>query len=107
MKSFCELPELFPVPFDFEELCLRTCLVVEWIIVCLPTQGTWVRSLVREDSTCHGATKPHVPQLLSLCAATTEAIEPVLHKKRSQLTATRESPRDSNTDPLQPKLNKT
>ena len=26
--------------------------------ICLPMQGTWVWSLVQEDSTCHGATKP-------------------------------------------------
>ena len=39
-------------------------------------QGTWVRSLVPRDLTCHGATKAHVPQLLSLHAATTEACVP-------------------------------
>ena len=32
--------------------------VVQWIRICLPIQGTWLRSLVREDSTCHRATKP-------------------------------------------------
>ena len=26
--------------------------------ICLPMQGTWVRTLVQEDPTCHGATKP-------------------------------------------------
>ena len=59
-------------------------------------QGTQFRSLVREDPTCRGATKPvrpnywahvpqltkpacsgtHVPQLLSLRAATAEARAP-------------------------------
>ena len=29
-------------------------------------QETQVWSLVQEDPTCHGATKPHVPHLLSL-----------------------------------------
>ena len=33
-------------------------LVVQWLKVCLPTQGTWVQALVREDPTYHGATKP-------------------------------------------------
>ena len=33
-------------------------LVAQWIRIHLPMQGIWVRSLVREDSTCHGATKP-------------------------------------------------
>ena len=32
--------------------------VVQWLRICLPTLGTQVRALVREDPTCHGATKP-------------------------------------------------
>ena len=35
-----------------------TSLVVQWLRVCLPMQGTQVRSLVQEDPTCRGATKP-------------------------------------------------
>ena len=35
-----------------------TSLVVQWLRICLPMQGTQVRSLVREDPTCHRATKP-------------------------------------------------
>ena len=60
-------------------------------------QGTWLRALVWEDPTCHGATKPmhhnswacdlepvshnywaRVPQLLKPAC-----LEPVLHDKRS------------------------
>ena len=33
-------------------------LVAQWLRICLPMQGTWVRTLVREDPTCCGATKP-------------------------------------------------
>ena len=33
-------------------------LVAQWLRVRLPKQGTRVRALVREDPTCHGATKP-------------------------------------------------
>ena len=50
---------------------------------CLPMQGTWVGSLVQEDYTCPGATKP-------------THLQPVLWNKRSQcdetptLSATRE-----------------
>ena len=33
-------------------------LVVQWLRICLPMQGTWVRALVWEDPTCHGATRP-------------------------------------------------
>ena len=62
---------------------LGTSLVAQWLRIHLPMQGTQVRSLFREDPTCHGATKPvhhnywacalepmshnywtHVPQLL-------------------------------------------
>ncbi|KAJ8776418.1 hypothetical protein J1605_015533 [Eschrichtius robustus] len=36
----------------------QTSLVVQWLRIRLPMQGTRVRSLVREDPTCRGATKP-------------------------------------------------
>ena len=32
-------------------------LMVVWIRICLPMQGTWVQSSVHEDSTCFGANK--------------------------------------------------
>ena len=35
-----------------------TSLVALWLRMHLPKQGTRVQSLVREDPTCHGATKP-------------------------------------------------
>ena len=35
-----------------------TSLVAQWLRICLPMQGTPVRSLVWEDCTCRGATKP-------------------------------------------------
>ena len=35
-----------------------TSLVVQWLGIRLPMQGTQVRALVWEDPTCHGATKP-------------------------------------------------
>ena len=33
-------------------------LVAQWLRVCLPMQGTWVRALVWEDPTCRGAAGP-------------------------------------------------
>ena len=36
----------------------RASLVVQWLRICLPMQGTGVQALVREDPTCHRATKP-------------------------------------------------
>ena len=35
-----------------------TSLVAQWLRICLPMQGTRVRSLVQEDPTCRRATKP-------------------------------------------------
>ena len=74
-----------------------TSLVVQWLRIRLPMQGTWVRDLVREDPTCRGATKPmhhnywacalepashnywaSVPQLLKPAH-----LEPVLRNTRS------------------------
>ena len=43
-----------PVKTDF----WGTSLVVQWLRIRLPMLGTRVRALVREDPTCHGATKP-------------------------------------------------
>ena len=41
-----------------QKFVLGTSLVVQWLRIRLPTQGTRVRALVREDPTCCGATKP-------------------------------------------------
>ena len=35
-----------------------TSLVVQWLRIQLPMQGTRVRALVQEDLTCHVAAKP-------------------------------------------------
>ena len=54
-------------------LKLQTSLVVQWIRIHLPRQGTWVLSLVLEDSTCLRATK-------STCHNyRTHTLEPVIH----------------------------
>ena len=36
----------------------RASLVAQWLRIRLPMQGTRVRAPIREDPTCHGATKP-------------------------------------------------
>ena len=45
-----------------EEVALKrrqgTSLVAQWLRIRLPMLGTRVRALVREDPTCHRATKP-------------------------------------------------
>ena len=41
-----------------EKDTLGASLVVQWLRICLPMQGTRVRALVWEDPTCRGATGP-------------------------------------------------
>ena len=75
---------------DFKKQ-IRASQVIQWLRICLPMQGTWIR----KDSTCHWATNPvyhnywthilepesfnygaHKPQLLKLAR-----LEPVLTRK--------------------------
>ena len=42
----------------FKVISVGTSLVVQWLRIHLPVQGTQVRSLVLEYHTCCGATKP-------------------------------------------------
>ena len=86
------------LPECHQNTTIGTSLVAQWLRIRLPMQGTQVQSLVREDTTCHGTTKPmrhnywgphtldpthhnywaRVLQLLkSAC------LEPVLRNKRS------------------------
>ena len=52
------------VPGEVSELSKvehrRTSLVVQWIRICLPSRGTQVPSLVREDSIRRGAAEPRL-----------------------------------------------
>ena len=87
--------------YVYKDLTLKcwASLVVQWLRIRLPMQGTWVQALVWKDPTCRGATKPvchnyracalelashnywaHVPQLLKPAR-----LEPVLCNKRSHL----------------------
>ena len=57
---------------------VRTSLLVQWLRICLPMQGTQVQALVWEDSACRGATKPMhhnywSRRTQSPCSATREA----------------------------------
>ena len=42
----------------FQKVKVWASLVVQWLRICLPMQGTRVRALVWEDPTCRGATRP-------------------------------------------------
>ena len=50
---------------------------VQWLRVCLPRRGTWVRFLVWDDSTCCTATEPRTT------ATETSCLDPVLCRRRS------------------------
>ena len=52
------LTEYFLFFFFYKNNAFRASLVVQWLRICLPMQGTWVRTLVWEDPTYRGATKP-------------------------------------------------
>ena len=89
-------------------------LVVQWLRIRLPMQGTRVQSLVLEDPTCCGATKPvshrywacalgpvshnYWARVLQLLKHT--RLEPVLRNKRSH---SNKKPTHCNEDPTQPK----
>ena len=60
-------------PSLLQILLLGASLVAQWLRIRLPVQGTRVWSLVREDPTCRGATKP-VRHNYWACA-----LEPVSH----------------------------
>ena len=45
-------------PWWIENQCDGISLVVQWLRICLSMQGTLVWSLLKENSTCLGATKP-------------------------------------------------
>ena len=92
-----------------------TSLVIQWLRTCLPKQGTWIWSLVQEDFTCSGATKPMNPQLLSLSSRPHELQLPSPWRPcstvkeatamRSPCTPSRESPHAVNEDQVQSKIN--
>ena len=103
---------------------VRTFLDVQWIRICLKTQGTWVRSLVWENSSCCGATEPvchnywaHAPEPISCnyWACVLQVLKPT-HLQPLQWEAytpqwrvasthcNQRKPVCSNKDPAQPKL---
>ena len=93
----------------------RASLVVQWLRIHLPVQGTWVRALVQEFPTCRGVTKSVSHTYWSPCAWSPCSVTRETTAMRSSHTATRSSPCSpqlekkpvhSNEDPTQPKINK-
>ena len=78
----------------------KTSLTVQWLQTHLPMQGTWVPSLVQEDSTCLRAIKPmchnyeapmitcstrrEATVMISLFAATRESLHTAMKTQHSQ-----------------------
>ena len=52
-QTVCGDPRKF-----FRQKAMTASLVVQWLRIRLPTQGTRVRALVQEDPACRGATEP-------------------------------------------------
>ena len=59
------------------KILFQTSLAVQWLRIHLSVQGTWVQSLVWEDSTYHEATKPLYHNYWA------HALEPAAHNYRS------------------------
>ena len=85
----CQILMIVPANICINKF-LGTSLVAQWLRILLSMKGTWVQALVREDPTCHGATKP-VCHNYWACA-----LEPASHNHWSPLayspcSATREA----------------
>ena len=52
----------------YKEIATKTSLVVQWLRICLPIQGIWVRSLVGEDPICYRTSKPMCHSFWERCA---------------------------------------
>ena len=58
LEDYLEKLKSYLNHFALKSTMLRASLVAQWLRICLLMQGTWVRALVWEDSTCHGASRP-------------------------------------------------
>ena len=71
---------------------LQTSLVVHWLGIHLPMQGTWVRFLFWEDSTYHRATKPACANYSAHTLEPRCSVKREVTTVRSSCTGTRENP---------------
>ena len=58
LKQGCKLSRHIQRRPNIRNIIIGTSLVAKWLRILLPTQGTWVQTLVREYPTCRRATKP-------------------------------------------------
>ena len=73
-------PSRYSLTWSQPKHTMGVSLVVQWLKICLAMQGTEVRSLVWEDSTCCRTTKPMYPNYWA------HALEPVSHNYWSPCT---------------------
>ena len=76
-----------------------TFLVVQWLIICLPVQGTWVWSLVWEIFTCCRATKPALCNYWAQAPRATAMTSLRRATKGQPPRTTRKSPRSNESQP--------
>ena len=57
-RNYIQYPVINHNGKEYLKRMYRASLVAQWLRIRLPMEGTWVRALVWEDPTCHGATKP-------------------------------------------------
>ena len=83
LDLICRLWFSDPWSSQIVNILWRTSIVVQWIRTCLLIQGTRVQSLVQEDSTCLGATKPmnYNYWACKLQLLRPRCLESVLHKR--------------------------
>ena len=120
IKSLCCAPgtNIVVGQLYFKNKQIGTSLVAQWLRICLPMQGTRVQSLVREDPTCHRATKPvhhnywacalepASHNYWSLRATTTEASVPRARAPQRGATAVRSPHTATKSSPHSPQLEK-
>ena len=107
-----KLSEIHSLALDLDKKqVLGLPWVVQWLRICLSMQGTWIQSLVWEDYTCRGATKPMCHncwacplQLVSHNYWSPWALESMIRNKRSHHS---EKPVHRNqSSPCSPQLEK-
>ena len=80
-------------------------LVAQWLRIPWPVQETRVRALIREDPTCHGATKPCTTTEARMPRAGAPQQEEHHKKPAPPLIVSSSCSPSSNEDPAQPKRN--
>ena len=97
-----------------KSMVLGASLVMQWLRVCLPMQGTRVRALVWEDPTCRGAATPmshnYWACVSGACAPQQERPwqweARALRWRVAPARCNWRKPSHRNEDPTQPKINK-